>query len=194
MDWGYYFLLLLTAVIGLVLTLVTLPGLWLIVGAAAVYAWLTGGVYLGMVPLVVLLAMAAGAEVAELVFGGRGAKKAGGTAWGVGGGLAGGLLGGLLLTPLIPMPVLGTMIGICLGTFLGAFGLELLMGKPVNHSLRIGVGALKGKFAGILGKVLIGMAMFVLVAVAGFPYPHHDRQTKAAAVTGPQSRPATVRR
>jgi uncharacterized protein YqgC (DUF456 family) len=189
MVWGYYFLLLLTAVVGLVFTLVTLPGLWLIVGAAAIYAWLTGGVYLGIKTLIVLLLMAAGAEVAELVFGGRGAKKAGGTAWGVAGGLVGAIVGGLVLTPFIPIPVLGTLVGICLGTFLGAFGLELLMGKPVNHSLRIGVGALKGRFAGIIGKMLVGAAMFLVAAVIAFPYPHHDKPTAMLPVS-----PATTRR
>ena len=40
--WLYYLALLLVQLLGVALTLVGLPGLWLMVGALALYAWVTG--------------------------------------------------------------------------------------------------------------------------------------------------------
>jgi len=39
MIWLYYILLILIAASGLALVLFTLPGLWVMAGAAAIYAW-----------------------------------------------------------------------------------------------------------------------------------------------------------
>jgi uncharacterized protein YqgC (DUF456 family) len=167
MVWVYYLLLLVASCIGVGFTVLTLPGLWLIVAASAAYAWVTGGLYLGLKTLIVLLALAAAAEAGDLVLGGRGAKRAGGSGWGILGGTLGGIAGGIFLTALVP--VLGTIIGICVGTFAGTFGAELLMGKPVLHSLRIGGHSAKGKLIGIAAKITTGVVMLLIVLVAGFP-------------------------
>jgi uncharacterized protein YqgC (DUF456 family) len=186
----YFLLLLVTDLVGLVLAAFTLPGLWLMVAGAAVYAWLTDGYLLGWKTLIALLLLALIAEIAEIFLGGAGAKKAGASGWGMTGGLIGGVIGGICLTTLIPIFILGTIIGICLGCFLGAFAVELLMGQPLTQSAKIGLGAATGKLTGIAGKVIIGLLMILITFISGFPRHH-----KAMAHSPAQSvtMPATTR-
>ncbi len=196
MAWLYFLLLLATDLCGLILAAFTLPGLWLMLGGAAIYAWLTGGDYLSYPTLLALLVLALSAEILEIFLGGAGAKKAGASGWGVTGGLIGGIVGGICLTGLIPFPVLGTIIGICLGCFLGAFSVELLLGQPLSQSARIGMGAARGKLTGIVAKVAIGLAMMLLTFVSGFPI--HGRKHVPPPTSGmnpattPATRPATT--
>lgn len=171
MIWVYYLLLLATDAVGLVLAAFTLPGLWLMLAAAAFYAYLTHGYYVGYKTLIVLLILTAGSEIAELFLGGAGAKKAGASKWGILGGLLGAILGGIFLTGFIPVPILGTVIGICLGSFAGAFTIEVLLGQPVLQSMRIGYGAAKGRFFGIAGKVTIGLVIFLITLWTALPFP-----------------------
>jgi uncharacterized protein YqgC (DUF456 family) len=168
----YFLLLLVTDLVGLMLAAFTLPGLWLMVAGAAVYAWLTDGYLLGWRTLIALLLLALIAEIAEIFFGGAGAKKAGASGWGITGGLVGGIVGGICLTGLIPIFILGTIIGICLGCFLGAFAVELLMGQPLTQSVKIGLGAATGKLTGIAGKVIFGLVMMLITFISGFPRHH----------------------
>jgi uncharacterized protein YqgC (DUF456 family) len=175
MVWFYFLLLLITDLCGLALAAFTLPGLWLMLAAAAGYAWLTHALYLGEKTLIALLLLALGAEIAELTLGGAGAKKAGASGWGITGGVIGAIVGGICFTGLIPIiPPVNAIIGICLGSFVGAFGVEFLMGTPMEQSFRIGFGAAKGRLTGIVGKVAIGSVMFVLTFFSGFPiHPRH---------------------
>jgi uncharacterized protein YqgC (DUF456 family) len=170
MHWVYFLLLLATDVCGLVLAAYTLPGLWLMLAAAAAYAWLTHAWFIGEKTLIALFLFALLAELVELTFGGAGAKKKGASRWGIAGSLIGAVVGGIFLTGIIPIPVAGTIIGICLGSFLGAFAVEFVLGTPLHQSLQIGVGAAKGRFTGIVGKVAIGTMMFVLTFFSGFPH------------------------
>jgi len=170
MHWLYYLVLILLLLSGWVLNLFLLPGLWLMVAAAAGYAWITSGWYLGIKSLIALLVLAILAEIAEFVAGSAGAKKAGGTRRAMVGALIGALLGGILFTGLVPIPILGTLVGVCLGAFLGAGLIELLIRREVWHSTRVGLGAAQGRLVGILVKLLIGVAMFLLAAWTALPF------------------------
>ena len=170
MIWVYFFLLMLTDLCGLVLAAFTLPGLWLMLGAAAFYAYLSRGAYLGYRTLIALLILAGVAEVAEIFVTGAGAKQAGASKWGILGGFVGAILGGIFLTGVIPyIPLLSTVIGICLGTFLGAFGIEFAMGRPTSQSMRIGFGAAKGRLMGLFGKGTVGIVMLLITLWVGLP-------------------------
>jgi hypothetical protein len=187
----FYLLLLVTDLCGIVLAAFTLPGLWLMVAGAGVYAWLTKGNFIGWRTLVALLVLALIAEIAEIFIGGAGAKKAGGSGWGIAGGLIGGIIGGIFLTTVIPIPVLGTVIGICLGCFAGAFAVELLMGQSLTQSVKIGFGAAAGKLGGIVGKVGIGVLMFFITLIAGCPHSLPQQSLPVPATTTPAAtRPA----
>jgi len=186
MVWIEYLLLLVVLLAGLGLLVITMPGLWLMTAAACVYGLFTHFRYIGAKTLITLLLLSFIAEIVELTLGGAAAKKAGGGRRAMIGGLAGGVLGGIFLTFLIPIPVLGTIAGICLGSFLGAAGFELLGGQPIPHSFRVGVGAAKGRFMGIVSKLVFGIVMFLLTLVVALPVGGKSRiqpTTRTAATT-----------
>ena len=184
LDWTLYLLLFTALLGGLFLVVLTLPGLWVMLGAAVLYAAATRLHYVGWKELLFLFVLAAVAEGVETVLGGAGAKKAGGGKLGVVGGIVGGLLGGVFLT-FVPVPVVGTVVGIITGSFLGAAALEWAGGKEVPHSVRIGVGAAKGRFIGIVSKVLFGVVMILATLFAAFPRRPALAPRPAAPATAP---------
>jgi len=189
--WLYFLLLLVTDICGLVLAAFTLPGLWLMLAGAAIYAWLTHGEYLGVHTLITLLILAGSAEIAEIFLSGAGAKKAGASKWGMLGGLAGGIVGGICLSWLIP--VIGTIVGICLGSFAGAFTIEMALGQPLSQSALIGYGAAKGRFSGILSKIAFGLVMLVITFCTAMPFHLFKPAGSSAvpAITVPSTTPTT---
>jgi uncharacterized protein len=168
MIWIYYLILLLVGLCGLVLAIFMLPGLWLMLAGAAGYALISHRAYVGDKTLIALLLLAGLAEVSDVFLGGAGAKQAGASGWGIVGGIVGAILGGIFLT-FIPIPIVSTVIGICLGSFLGAAIVELAMGQSAGQSVRIGYGAAKGRFIGIVCKLSLGVIMFLIMLIAAFP-------------------------
>lgn len=153
----------------LMLNLLALPGNWLMVISTllvAVVNWKAG--MFSQPTLVVIVLLAILAEVAELLAGAVGAKKAGGTRRGATGALFGGMIGGLVGTFVIPVPVIGSLLGICVGACAGALVLELMGGRQFLAAMRSGVGAGMGSLAGTVLKFLIGAAIWAIVAIAAF--------------------------
>lgn len=168
MIWIYYLLLLAACLLGLILSIFTLPGLWLMLGASAFYAWGTGQRYIGRHTLLALLLMALASEIVEIAMASRATRKAGGSRRAAVGGIVGAVLGGVFLT-FVPIPVVSTIVGVCLGSFLGAALFELIGGADASHSLRVGVGAATGKFMGLLSKISFGIAMLIVILLTGLP-------------------------
>ena len=169
MDWVYYLLLIALLWAGWFINILGLPGLWLMVAAHAVYAWITGwDRFVGWPSLIALLALAVLAEIVEFAAGAAGSKNAGGRKRGMIGAIVGGLVGAALFTGLVPIPIVGTIIGVCLGTFIGA-ALAEYWGRGTMHSLRVGVGAAKGRFWGIVIKSTVGFVMIVVAMIAALP-------------------------
>jgi uncharacterized protein len=192
LDLVYYLALIALLITGLFVNLLGLPGLWLMIAAAAAYAWATRWAHVGWQSLTALLVLAVIAEAVELVAGSAGAKKAGGSKRGMIGAVIGGLLGGFFLTFLVPVLILGTVVGVCLGTFIGALVAELLVGKEMDHSVQIGIGAAKGRLLGTLLKTLFGVAMLIVAVVTAFPYPSRASSgTVPTPATSPVMAPST---
>jgi uncharacterized protein YqgC (DUF456 family) len=122
----------------------------------------------GLAPLIVIVALATIGEIAEFFTGVVGSQKAGGTRRGAVGALVGGFVGAIVATFLIPAPILGSLIGACGGACLGAWGFELSGGRKMAESARSGVGAGVGTFAGRVAKLIVGIAIWLIVAVAAF--------------------------
>ena len=162
-------LLVLVNLFWLVLTLLTLPGNWLMVVTTVLVAWWQWekGMFSPWT-LGAIAALAVLAEVLELISSAVGAKKAGGTKWGSIGSIVGAIAGAVLGTMLIPIPLLGTLIGVCIGAAVGAWGLELAVGRPNRQSLKVGVGAGVGRFVAAILKFGIGLIIWLIVAVAAF--------------------------
>jgi uncharacterized protein YqgC (DUF456 family) len=178
MAWIYYILLFVVMITGLLLNIVGLPGLWLIVAAYAGYAVATGwNIYVGLPSVIALIVLALAAEIVEFVAGAAGSKAAGATTRGMIGAIVGGFLGAIFLS-IIPIWVVSQIVGACLGAFLGALIMQMT-NKNLEDSLRVGAGAAKGRFLGIVSKLCFGIAMMLVAAIAGIPIGGHARATAA---------------
>lgn len=154
---------------GLVLTVFQLPGVWLIVVAAAGYAWHSGWQRISITTLGILVAVAVLAEVGEAVTGMVVARKGGASRRAAWYGLAGGMLGAMLLT--VPIPVFGTIAGAAIGCFAGAFVAELQEGRNLEAGARSGAYSALGRTMGSMLKMTAAVAVSGAVlakAIASF--------------------------
>lgn len=191
LDWLYYILLLLASALGLLLTILGLPGLWLIVVLHAGYGLLTGwDVYVGAASLWWLLGLAVLAEIVEFVAGAAGSKSAGGRTRGMVGAIVGALIGGIVGT-FIPIPIVATIIGACGGAFVGATAMEMT-DREWDQAMRVGIGAAKGRLYGIVVKLGIGAVMWLVVLVAAIPIRSSATAPQAPSTTLPATTPATT--
>lgn len=159
----------------LALVVFGLPGNWLMVATTAALAWWqwdeakpASDQMFSVTMLIILAALAAAGEIAELLAGLVGSKTAGGTKWGAAGALAGTIIGAIAGTVMIPIPVLGSILGACGGAALGAALLEIKGGMHLEGALRSGAGAGAGRLVGTLAKLACGVAIWLLSAVAAF--------------------------
>lgn len=161
-------IILLTGVVGVVLTLLTLPGVWLILIAALACQFAFGEPYLFDVwTLAAAIALALLGEVFEFVSGAVGAKRAGGGRSGAVGSIVGALVGAVAGSLLIPIPLLGTLIGAVVGAGAGALIAERgVAGREWSHAFRIGASAATSRFTALLVKSVIAAAITVMLAVA----------------------------
>ncbi len=198
MEWLYYIILLIFLTVGLWINILTLPGLWLMVAATAIYAWVTGGQYVSWTGLIVLTVIAVIAEIVEFVAGGAGAAKAGGSKRAFVGSIVGGIIGAIFLTGLVPIPVVGTIIGIVLGTFFGAWATEAMVKRDMGQGLRVGWGAALGRLIGIFTKLAFGIVIFLIAAFASLPFSLSDLSGDSSSppaalpATAPTTLPATT--
>jgi uncharacterized protein YqgC (DUF456 family) len=159
--------------IGWGLTLMGLPGNWLMVAAAALYAWLspTGLTQLTWTTVIVMAALATAGEIAELAAGVWGARRAGGSRraaiWSLLGSIAGALVGAAIGMP-IPLvgPPLAAMLGGALGALAGAALAETTRGEASGQSLRVGGAAFVGRLLGTGAKTFVATVLAVVAVVA----------------------------
>lgn len=177
MIWLHWTLTGLFALLGLaciLLTVMQLPGIWIMLVLAlgvqlADVAWIHGAdADAGWWALGIGLALAIIAEILEGTAGAAGAKAGGGTRRAMWGGFIGGVVGAILGTPLIPIPVLGTFIGAIVGAFAGALIGEATAkhGRGVAGAIKPAAGAAAGRAVGTIVKVAIGVAIW-LILIAG---------------------------
>lgn len=156
------------------LTFFGLPGNWLIVGAAAIYAWCAPAAEPGALwwsVVIALLVLAACGEVIEFLAGSLGAAQSGGSKRGAVLALAGSLVGAIAGAVIgFPVPVVGPVIGILLfasgGALAGAMLGEQWKGRDLQHSWQVGKAAFWGRLLGTLGKSLCGSVMVALLLLA----------------------------
>ena len=194
LDWTYYLILLAVCVVGLIVNVLGMPGLWLIVIGAVGFAWVTGFAHLGLWGLATLLVLALVAELVEFLAGSAGAKAAGGSKRGMVGAVIGGFVGGIVGTAAIPVPIVGTIVGAVAGSFAGAALVEYAIGRTADQSFRVGVGAAKGRFWGILSKTVVGVVMTLVVAIAAIPLHRRIKilPPGTPATTAPVTQPTTL--
>lgn len=174
MSIFYATLLLAVLLLLWLLTVVGMPGNWLMVAAAALYAWLVphdAAASFGWGFVLALAVLAGLGELLEALAGALGVAKAGGSRRGAVLALLGSLAGGLLgMAVGLPIPLVGSLVAAVLfagiGALLGAMVGEKWKGRDLDESWAVGKGAFWGRLLGTLGKVLVGSIMIVVVAAA----------------------------
>jgi hypothetical protein len=146
----------------LFLNAVGLPGNWLLLLVAAIWAFATDMQRVGWGTLGVLAGLALLAEGLELVVGLAWTAKRGATRRGALGAFLGGLAGALLAAGVAPPA--GPMLGACGGTFAGAFLLEYLGERRRAAALRAGRAAFVGRLVAAAVKTLCGFWMWCVLA------------------------------
>ncbi|HRX84346.1 MAG TPA: DUF456 domain-containing protein [Phycisphaerae bacterium] len=156
--------LVLVGLAGVFLTVLQLPGTWLIVIAAGAYTWIQGPAELPWVIVLVLAGIAAIAELVEFASSAVLAKRGGASRRAAWYGLAGGMLGALLLS--VPIPIIGTVVGAVIGCFGAAFIAEMQEGRTLRAGARSGAYSAAGRALGSMMKLMAAVTMFSIVAVA----------------------------
>lgn len=156
----------------LVLTLLTLPGNWLLllvaavaqwwstrVGGAGLFSWWTLG---GAFVLCIV------GEVLETAMSAAGASAGGARGRGAWGAIAGSLVGALVGTVLLAfIPLAGTLLGALAGAAIGAFVGELTYGdRPATALVKPAAGAAAGRMAGLAVKLGVGALLWTLLVGA----------------------------
>ena len=175
-------LLILVLLVCWAITLLGLPGNWLMVAATAVYAYLMPAhapTALGWKMVLALLVFAILGELVELLSGAMGTAKAGGSRWGAVLALLGSVLGSLIgIVVGLPIPLIGSILAAvlfaALGAMTGAVVGEILVGRNLDATWQVAKLAFWGRLAGTVGKLLLG-AMMVAVVVAALLLPHLHR-------------------
>ncbi len=153
------------SILGVGLTLITLPGTWFMLLVALVckvwqddlLSWTVLGIALGLAVL---------GEVLEFLSSAAGAKSAGGSKSGALGSVVGALVGALAGTVVLPIPIVGTIIGAVAGAGLGAAFAERGIAKRTwSESYKSGQGAAIGRAASIVIKGAIAGLMAVMFCV-----------------------------
>lgn len=160
---------------GWVLTLFTLPGNWVMVAAAAVFAGAMPvdagfGVSWWTVAGLTLLALLG--EGFELLASALGVKQAGGSRRGavlaMAGSLVGAIGGGMIG---LPVPVVGPIVMLLIGAALGSLGGALLgewwKGRTWPEQWQVGKAAFWARLIGSVVKIVLATLIFALGAAAG---------------------------
>jgi uncharacterized protein YqgC (DUF456 family) len=156
------------------LTLVGLPGTWLIAAGVAIYSYVipsTWRVEIEWPWIIALLVLALFGEVLEFLGGVLGTQRAGGSRRAAVLALIGSLLGGLSGAMIgLPIPMLGSLVGAVLfgaiGAAAGAFLGEISLGTATNKTWQVSWGAFWGRLLGTGAKSLVGALMVATVVVA----------------------------
>ena len=168
-------ILLLSAIAaGWVLTVLGMPGNWLMVLAAGLYAWWgpdEGVLQIGWPAVVGFAVLAVLGELLELAASVWGARRAGGSRraalFALLGSLGGAVLGALLGAPI---PLIGSMIaallGAALGALTGAMFAEFSLGENPTKSWRVGRAAFWGRLWGTGAKTAVATALAAAILVA----------------------------
>ena len=141
-----------------------LPGTFIIVAAALIYAWATGfgAVHWSTIGWLTLLAcVGEGVEflaASVAAAGARPSRRVTGAA------LAGGLIGGLAGTPFLFG--IGSLLGALAGAFTGAAVAVASEGGTAAAALTTGLAAMRGRLLGFVLKAAIAVVMLVILFAA----------------------------
>lgn len=169
MIYVWLALLILINLVWLATVIFYLPGNWLMVITTGLFAWWQWdqGIF-SIYTLIAIALLATIGEIIEFLGGMHGARKAGASKRAAIGAIFGAIAGAMIGTVWIPIPVLGTLLGCCAGAAAVTCGIELMLIKNMDHSIRSGLGAGFGVFIGTTGKFIVGILIWTIIAITAF--------------------------
>lgn len=164
MLWLAVASLVLAGVVGFVLTLLTLPGIWLPIGVALLFQWFRPDMFswwvIGAAVVIGLLA-----EAMEVGASAVGASKSGGTKRSAVGAI-GGTVVGAILGSFIPLFPIGTILGAIAGAGVGAGLLDRSRtDRTWGQSATVGAGAATARGIAIVVKGAMGAAIALTLII-----------------------------
>ncbi len=157
MDYVWLVSLVVLCFVGVALTVVRMPGTWLIMAAAAACSWHFDWASPSWKIVVALGVMALLAEGLEMAASLITAHKAGASKRALWYAMAGGFLGMFMFT--IPLPIIGTVLGGALGCFAGALIGEISQHDDLAKGAKVGLFAAVGQVLGTMAKSMIAVVM-----------------------------------
>ena len=140
-------------VLGLIITAVNLPGVWLIFVGILISAISEKFLHITIPWLILFFITALIASFIDNIVILLGAKKFGATKWGIIGAIVGAIIGFLI----------GNIIGVILGPFLGAVAFELAFASRNNkEAFKAGLGTIIGMVASVFVKMIIAIIMVAI--------------------------------
>lgn len=169
MNWIAGVVLIVVSVVGTALTLMTLPGLWLIVLVGLVFWAIDPGLF-SVWTVVVVVVLGVAAELIELAAGSAASTLAGGGRRAAVGAAVGGIVGAIAGTIVLSfLPVIGTVIGAAAGAGIGAAVMEPTALEMTRvRRVKIGSSAAVGRVASLMVKTTLCAVMGVVITVAAF--------------------------
>jgi len=146
------------AISGVVLTVVALPGVWLVYISVFILALVGKFTVITPTILIILFLLTLLSTFVDNILVALGAKRLGGSKWGMIGAILGVIVG----------VIVGNILGMLIGSILGATVFELLFAKKdFNTSLKAGLGSFLGILVSIVFKVgfSVGMIVYILIKV-----------------------------
>src|SRR5437870_8738019 len=143
--------------VGLIGTIApVLPGTTIILAAAVIHRIMLGPEKsIGWVTIIVLVLLTLATYAIDILGGYFGAKYFGATKWGTFGAILGALVG-----------LFFGILGLFVGPIIGAIAGEFIAGKRMIDAGRAGWGSLLGNLAGMVGKLLIALAMIAVFLIS----------------------------
>ncbi len=139
---------------GIILTILDMPGIWLIYLATVILAVVTGFEVITPLLLIILFFVSVLSTFIDNIVVALGAKKMGGSKWGMLGAILGGIIGLMV----------GNILGLFLGPLIGATIFEYMFAhKDLNQSFKAGVGSFIGVFVSIFLKTVVNVIIIVFV-------------------------------
>ncbi|RMH11041.1 MAG: DUF456 domain-containing protein [Planctomycetota bacterium] len=155
--------------LGVGLTLLTLPGIWISLAAAILVKVLWQPEIISWNVLIVAMVLGVLAEVAELVASAAGSSRAGGSKHGAIWSIIGAIVGAIVGSIMLPIPIVGTVVGGVAGAGVAALGAEMVFAnKPWREAAKIGQGAAVGRLLSTVIKTAFSAAIAIILSVAAF--------------------------
>lgn len=147
--------------VGLVFTMLGLPGNLIILLSAVGYGFYQHFAEFNYTFLIVLLAAWSAGELIEFLAGMAGAKREKASRRAMMAAVFGAIVGGIVGTGVLPL--IGSILGAMLGSFLASYAAEYSKSGDAAKSQRVAKSVMTGQMLGMIAKFAIGIGMTIAI-------------------------------